>query len=232
MPGYTIEGVSGLPEYFAKRIIITRFGADKEAAKRYLEPYRGTELYDTIEGQWYEISPIAPAESANHEDLAVKRLLFWAIRPERLFPSLSPTLMDTYDREVPGPVWDKDGNESQRTYRRRYELYQVDPAKLGVTAETGSSYINVLRCWCPSTGNEHWIMLQSRGDRYVCDVEGNSAKNAAADLLRISTYSTYAYRDCKGTDAIYRQGDIVFRSDNQSHWDSVVDELDNVIAEA
>lgn len=229
---YSLQRVNGLDADVFARLVRTRFDSqqDRSDLDRFLADYEGDEIVQKIKDEWDAIAPYTPSDSnlAVFGPITHKRLLFWAIRPEKFFMSCNLTSIASYQDEVTEPVWDCDGVESTRTRKRRYEVYLVPSVELGIDDDerSAASDVGVLRCWCPSTGREHWIMfpgliLESSSAWGYGKFETMPQKDVVNTVLAYvffganNRWSREAMKIVSG-HYLYRQGDLIFRRPDPS----------------
>lgn len=187
---YTLQGVNRLTRDEFLRVIRTRFDGEQEnavAVMQRLLPAK-PELLEELLQAWETIPVYTINDVQKEQRRSWLRLLFWAIRPERFFPHCNPELLDHCRQEVDEPVWTPAGELSRRQRVREYWLYRVRGEYLGTSED-----VSVLKCLCPSTGQEHWIMLDPRN----------------TDLPE--TLSRLFGTHDNAVAAVQRQGDILLR---------------------
>jgi hypothetical protein len=222
---FSLQRVSGIPWDVFVRLVRTRFDGNTTDLNKFLEPYGQHPVVDGILNTW-DLTPVyTPSDSTRPEfkTLPYKRLLFWAVRPEKFFPTCDPTLLAEYSDEVVEPVWDRDGVESSRVRTRKYAVYSVEADAIGSNPDGMSDHrVGVLQCWCPSTGKEHWIMVPSDAVRPRYGTEQNTPKEIVNSALAyvffgvVARWSGSSLQAMLSGKAIYRQGDVIFRREDPS----------------
>lgn len=219
---YSLQRVNGLAADVFARLVRTRFDSpqDRDDLDRFLADYEGDEIVQKIKDEWDTIVPYTPSDSTLEvfAPITHKRLLFWAIRPEKFFMACNLKSIASYQDDVTEPVWDHNGVESTRTRERRYEVYTVPLAELGIDDDRSmSDDVGVLRCWCPSTGREHWIMFPTfvawDDSRRVSDLSQKDIVNNVLAYVFFGVnnrWSRETWRILSG-HYLYRQGDLIFR---------------------
>lgn len=227
---YSLQRVSGIPADIFMRLIRTRFQSDDdmEGVDRFLRDFEGDPIVDKIKEQWSSLEPYRPEDSTLpfFAPIAHKRLLFWAIRPELFFQTCQRQLVASYEDIVSEPIWGRDGVSSTRTRPRRYEVYVVDTDELGIPSDqlAVSDKVGVLRCWCPSTGREHWIMVPSLvlfgyGQNTPLGETPRDIVNNVLAYVFFGINNRWSSRETLKVISghyLYRQGDLIFRRADRS----------------
>ena len=178
------------------RLVRTRWDTLDEAIRRFdwlhaesLKPANDRDLVaEYLLNHWdddhvpYEIS-----DAGKEPDPRRRRNIFWALRPERIFPKMNPKLVDELKQKVKRTYWDADGTPEIREVRQHYKLWEISGDQLGLPG----ARIRALQCWCPTTNKEFWIMQNP----WCRDVQ---------DALRRMFNKNW----CCGL--LYRHGDILF----------------------
>lgn len=87
-----------------------------------------------------------------------KAKIFGTINIPEMIQNLGSTLIEADSKKVAHQIFDKEGSPlGLKDYRVTYETYEVQGEKLEIS---GNLY--VVRCWCDSTGEEHFIWIESQ----------------------------------------------------------------------
>lgn len=127
---------------------------------------------------WDDIVPITMEDAFMKTSIDYQRVYFHHLGVVRMMSKLNKKLVNTYKHS------DKLGHT--------YELYEISNPELGIEQAAA------VRCWCPSTGNEHWLWVDHRLD-FV------TGKKSAKDAIAWTCSSPVDVKDIK---KIHRQGEV------------------------
>lgn len=153
------------------------------------------DLIDFLEEIWDQIIPLTFHEAISAEQNK-KPGMFHCLGPAKIFKASSPTLVDKQTITKKRYGWDDNNNKFESVYDDTYELYNLDQTKLGfVIPSWNVRGLQAVRCFCPSSNKEYWIMVRSNtGEGFTDAIE------AIAWTIQI---------DVKNPERIYRQGDVI-----------------------
>jgi uncharacterized protein YehS (DUF1456 family) len=125
-----------------------------ELASKTLSTYNLDHVINTLE--WRNLKTLKPSDSQKYKDYRVKRLIFQSIRPDKFFSyHLEQGDLIEIDHRVFNIFKEK----------TEYWLYNCDKA---LDPNNKDVRANVLKCYCPSTKKEHWIMV-GPGQKTILD---------------------------------------------------------------
>jgi hypothetical protein len=208
---YALNNVIWTPNEFI-RLICTRWDTLDEAVRRFdwlrEESFKPRVDRDDVANWLLErygerIEKYTIEEAGKETNPRRRRIIFWAVRPERCFPQLNPSKVDEVNRTVNRTFWDDKGVPELREVKQHYILWSVDGEQMGVqSSRWARPRVLALQCWCPTTNKEFWIMQSP-----LC----RSVDDALRSMMRLGGWSAKS-------GPLYRHGDILFeRVDDVSH---------------
>lgn len=151
--GYVVESIIYPWDQFIK-LKRTRCGSVDELKTDYprlFEVFGEKEVTEFLEGIWDSIPMITPGEAFAEPTHERRAVAFNHIGPARMMEQID----EKYKKCI-------DVFEAGENFWDRYELWQVDPKAIQLPEEFRQDNLQIVRCWCPSKGTEHWLWVDHR----------------------------------------------------------------------
>jgi hypothetical protein len=112
-------------------------------------------LYN-IESMWDIVTPFSFEDAFNIKNDQLRIKVFSSFNIEEVINKLGTNRIKTEGKETINKVWNEITNEFENVpVTLIYELHHVNGTKLNVEDEV----LPVVRCWCTSTNQEHWLWV-------------------------------------------------------------------------
>lgn len=173
----------------------------------------GSEAYEFIASIWEKIKPVSVTEIQRSTKNADKKALYFRfLRVAEMFKAEGAEMLDRKVIITKNKTWDEGNHEEINDLENVYELWRINAEKL---YENMEGYIFSVRCWCPSTGREFFIVVDNTAK--FCQKGHYDAAEAIAST---------ALCPISNPKALYRQGDVLFfeHSDDPKNPSYVLDE--------
>lgn len=158
-------------------LVKARYGNLPEAMREHPALQTIPQLLDFMEDIWENVKPAEFVDGLRIEDVNAKRIYFQWIGPARLFNGVEKkTKVDTFINKR-GIKFSEELNSPHPELGNTYHLWLMDAGEMGL--QSGVT-LAAVQCWCPSTGTEYWLMVDSREP--FCQRGKYSAKDAMASL--------------------------------------------------
>jgi hypothetical protein len=144
-----LKGIYGSDDRYISRFHNKMMKAKREEVRTYM-----TSLLEK-----YKVSePFTYKEAFEIEDDRFKAMVFSSINIEDMLNNLGKTRIKADGIPVKRKQFDREGNlTGYKEYDNIYETYAVDGTELGIREP-----LYVVKCWCTSTNNEHWLWIESQ----------------------------------------------------------------------
>ncbi|MEE6127561.1 hypothetical protein V2E39_09220 [Chryseobacterium arthrosphaerae] len=134
-------------------------------------------VLNNIEKIWDNVEPITYEEFFTHYDTDFRLFCFSYFGVGTLMKKLEAKKINQEKILVNYFQYDKDGNKIAVRRTNYYEVYEVENTKFRHSFRMRELYSYAVKCWCPSTAEEHWLWIESRYK--------NNALTAIASTFRI-----------------------------------------------
>ena len=150
-------------------------------------------LLDNMKYLWDLTTTFTYEEAFKVKNSTFKSIVFSSIDIREMIDNLGAVRIKTEGKDLINKVWNQYKQEFESTpYSVIYELYHVNGEKLGINNST----LPVVKCWCTTTNEEHWLWVDN--DSF----KNNSPLEAIASTCKI-------YKSMKNKiKHIIRQGDV------------------------
>lgn len=190
-------------------ILITRYlkgvyrNNEKRFKDRFVNIYKRTlkangleeflSIIDNIEYMWKFTTPFSYKEVFEIDNQIFRSKVFASIDIREMIENLGAERVNTEGKDLINKTWNTIENKFEDVpYTVVYELYHVNGEKIGVN----NSVLPVIKCWCTTTDEEHWLWVEN--DRF----SNNSPLEAIASTCVV-------YESMKNKiKHIIRQGDV------------------------
>ena len=173
--------------------LVRSIDADPEKAFRRIPSLshpRCAELKDWLLDHWHLLVPMSFAEAIALPE-AMRGVVFRCLGPGNVFRGAGAKLVAS--EEIPRRTEKLvDGMWRTGTRMETYELYAVSRAALNIRGGWGD--IHAVRCTCPSTNEEHWLLVQGR---------------SRGETDPIAAVASTIVVNIKNPKKLYRQGDLL-----------------------
>jgi len=185
VPNITRELLLRLVKTTSENLDLEKTSDQMLEAMKMLKNFKLDHVVGTSE--WYKLKLLEPADTHKYKDLRTKKIIFAAIRPEKFFAFHASqgdlALLDHRTLNIAGSPTE-------------YWLYNCGDVLDG-EKDSRRVRANVLKCICPSTGKEHWIMV-------------GPWQQTVQEAL------TFIFGSPSSEAEIIRQGDILFCRKNEN----------------
>jgi hypothetical protein len=210
---YVVNNRSGFDLTTALRLWKAKYADDYRDFQKEVITHESLNDFDQfVKECWNKIKPVTVEEALKVENTEERRTYFDCIGIEKLFNSLSPTLLDRQVLKKFRTRWDDELKEYTHEFEDVYELYQIDGKKLYDKDRWGNdpSPVFAVRCWCTTTNREYWLYVPREaalGRQWWSTTEGNSEN--IPDAIRAIAWTVRVDVPEENLEKIYRQGDII-----------------------
>ena len=150
-----------------------------------------TDIIKNIETLWHQVEPYSYKEAFEISNQEFRIKVFSSIDIVEMINELGSTRIKTEGKDLINKTWNQTLQKfEEKPYTVVYELHHVNGEKLGLSGQA----LPVIRCWCTTTDEEHWL--------WVNNVKDNSPLEGIASTCVI-------YKSMLGKiKHIIRQGDV------------------------
>lgn len=115
-----------------------------------------------IERVWTQTDPIRYEEFFTHYDRDFKLFCFSYLGVGTLMKKLDAGKICQDEIQVNYFEYDENGNKNRIQRTNYYEVYEVENEKFRLSLWGRERHSYAVKCWCPSTSEEHWLWIESR----------------------------------------------------------------------
>ncbi|MDR2238678.1 MAG: hypothetical protein LBE92_21380 [Chryseobacterium sp.] len=152
-------------------------------------------VLNTIKRLWDKVEPIRYEEFFTHYDRDFRLFCFSYLGVGTLMKKLDARKVAQDEILVNYFEYDENGNKKRVRRTNHYEVYEVENEKFRLSMWGRERQSYAVKCWCPSTSEEHWLWIESQYK--------NDALTAIASTFRIHENIIPHIRCLK------RQGDVL-----------------------
>lgn len=166
---------------------------------------RNASLREDIRNAWSQATAFTFVEALSLQELELRALAFRCMGPANVFRAAGAKKIDSEDieRRFERVVGGKIVETGTRT--ETYELYEVKPEALNL--EKNRNPVRAIRCWCPSTSEEHWLLVQRPATRGRW--RDNAFITETAPDTPVSAIASTIITNVTNPKKLYRQGDLI-----------------------
>lgn len=117
-------------------------------------------ILNIIEEIWNTVIPITYEEFFTHYDRNFRLLCFSYFGVGALMEKLEAKKINQENILVNYFEYDKNGNKIPLRRTNHYEVYEVENEKFKLFFWGTEKYSYAVKCWCPSTSEEHWLWIE------------------------------------------------------------------------
>lgn len=197
VPGYCIHSLQKLVSVLKLRHSSFQHFVTREYEREWTN-YSSSyflKILNKIEKLWDKTEPIKPEAFFDSYDREFRLFCFSYVGVGTLIKKLGALKINEAQIPVNYFQYDRNGNESSVKKINHYEVYAVENSRLGLYSRGRDKHSYAVKCWCPSTGNEHWLWIEPQYK--------NNALTAVASTFRIHENIIPHIRCLK------RQGDLL-----------------------
>ncbi|MDR6923028.1 hypothetical protein [Chryseobacterium sp. 2987] len=121
-----------------------------------------TKVLRQIERIWTKTDPIRYEEFFTHYDRDFRLFCFSYLGVGTLMKKLDAKKICQDEIQVNYFEYDENGNKNQIQRTNYYEVYEVENEKFRLSLWGRERQSYAVKCWCPSTAEEHWLWIESR----------------------------------------------------------------------
>lgn len=115
-----------------------------------------------MEKIWHETEPIRYEEFFTHYSRSFRLFCFSYMGVGTLMKKLEAKKINQEKILVKYAEYDKDGNKISLRRNNHYEVYEVENEKFRGSVWGRERHSYAVKCWCPSTMQEHWLWIESQ----------------------------------------------------------------------
>lgn len=118
-------------------------------------------IKDFIYESFDDAEPFSIKECFQIEDDEFRRIVFESVDIDEMMDYINPDHYTSDGIKVNTKVFDEEGNHVDTV--EKHNVYQVHVADAGkLDSRLAGQSIYILKCWCTSTNNHHWIWIDER----------------------------------------------------------------------
>jgi len=212
---YSVSGLQGFSFPEALRCWKTRYRTIEEFYREVITHPGLAELGACVTQEWARIEPLKVQEAFLEDNMERRRVFFECIGPSRLFPALSPKLIDRQVLRKVQTRWDRYNRPYIHVFEDVYELYEIAGEKLFQSFMSNDGwrtpeFVYTVRCWCATTQREYWIYIP----RYAALGSEYARDNTEPDAIRAIAWTIQL--TISHPKRILRQGDIIIVEESEA----------------
>lgn len=119
-------------------------------------------ILKNIEKIWDETGAIRYEEFFTHYDREFRLFCFSYLGVGTLMEKLEAKKINQEEILVNYFEYDKNGNKIPVRRTNHYEVYEVENEKFRLSLWGRERHSYAVKCWCPSTAEEHWLWIESQ----------------------------------------------------------------------
>jgi len=121
-----------------------------------------TKVLRQIERIWTKTDPIRYEEFFTHYDRDFRLFCFSYLGVGTLMKKLEARKICQDEIQVNYFEYDENGNKNRIQRINHYEVYEVENEKFRLSLWGRERQSYAVKCWCPSTAEEHWLWIESQ----------------------------------------------------------------------
>jgi len=115
-------------------------------------------IINNIEYIWDKVNPFSYQEAFELKNRKFRAIVFSSIDIKEMIENLGVKRIKVEGKEMINKVWNPYKEEFDFVnYHIIYELHHVNGEKLGL----GNEILPVVKCWCTTTNEEHWLWVNN-----------------------------------------------------------------------
>lgn len=116
------------------------------------------EIIDFYEDLWDKVEPFSYEEAFKIKNESFRAKVFSSINIPEMIENLGSTRVEVSGINLNNKIYNETLEEFEIiNLEQVYELHKVNCSKLGIDVD-----VFVIKCWCTSTNNEHWIWTNNK----------------------------------------------------------------------